>query len=132
LKAARAEVDPLVRAQAELHVLHHGGRLDSALQAGLSGLRAAPEDPWLLEQSAYIALSLGAGELAMDLGQRLREHMPPVEWPRLSWMLTEARALEQQRLAEARALKRSRTAVGAGLLACCLTLVFVGLSARGS
>ena len=69
--AAEAETDPLRRAQAKVHVLHHGGNLRGALAAALEGLETAPQDAWLLEQAAFVAVSVHEGPLALDLGRKL-------------------------------------------------------------
>lgn len=123
LAAARAGEDPLSRAQGELYVLHHAGALEAALEAGLAGLREAPGDTWLLERSAYIALSLGAGELSARLSEELRETLPASEWARHEWMLSEAQALESTRAEEAAALQRAQlVSAGVGLLAVALML----------
>jgi hypothetical protein len=58
LAVARAETDPLARAQGKLYVRHFAGDLDGALRAGAEGLASAPLDPWLNERMAYIELSL--------------------------------------------------------------------------
>lgn len=129
LEAARGESDALARSQAELHVLHHGGLLEEALEAGLGGLEGAPEDPWLLERTAYIALSLGTGELAVDLCEDLRRAQPQ-EWERHAWMMEEALSLRSQREGERKALGRARTLVGAGLLFSALLLLFGARGAR--
>jgi hypothetical protein len=127
LSAARSGQDPLTRAQGELYVLHHAGALESALQAGLRGLESAPKDPWLLERSAYIALSLGAGGLASGLSEELQAAVSPAEWSRHEWMLSEARSLESTRAAEADSLRRAQLVsalmgVGAVVLALILGL----------
>jgi len=96
------------RGQAQLYVLHHAGALNEALEAGLRGLDAAPDDAWLLDRCAYLAISLGAGSLARELCIRLEEHATPEAWEAAAWMLDEAEALEADRTAEALALSRAR------------------------
>ena len=125
LSAARSGEDLLSRAQGELYVLHHAGALEPALQAGLRGLEAAPGDPWLLERSAYIALSLGAGRLAAELSEELQAAVPPEDWARHEWMLSEARSLEGTRAAEESSLRRAQlvsSLVGVGAIALALVL----------
>ena len=117
LEAARGEPRALERAQAELHVLHHAGQLTEALEAGLAGLEATPRDPWLLERCAYVALSLGAGELALRLCEELREVDAPAAWEGHAWMLEEAERLVAQRERESTALMRARWTVALALLA---------------
>ena len=116
LGAARGEPRALERAQAELHVLHHSGQLTEALEAGLAGLQAAPGDPWLLERCAYVALSLGTGELALRLCEELREVDAPAAWEGHAWMLEEAEGLVAQRERESTALSRARWTVVLALL----------------
>ncbi len=105
VEVARAGDDPLQRAQGELYVLHRAGALEEALAAGLRGLDEAPDDAWTLEHTAYVALSLGAGDLAV----------------RLDWMRVEATRLAGQRRREQDAQRRARIAallgLGLGLLA---------------
>ena len=72
LSAADAELDPVRRAQARLFVLHHAGDLSGALEAGQAGLEVT-EDPWLLERSTYIALSLRAAARAGELHARFEK-----------------------------------------------------------
>ena len=63
--------DPLASIQAELWVRHHAGDLPGALRAGTDGLATHPDDPWLLERAAALALDLGAPERARSLAERL-------------------------------------------------------------
>ena len=116
LEAARGEPADLERAQAELYVLHHPRQLTEALEAGLRGLEATPGDPWLLERCAYVALSLGAGELALDLCGKLRAVESPAAWEGHAWMLEEAEGLVAQRERESTALSRARWTVALALL----------------
>jgi hypothetical protein len=124
LEAARAESQPLARAQAELYVLHQGGALEEALLAGLEGLETSPEDPWLLERSAYLALSLNAGSLAEELYLNLQQVTDEASWDLHEPRLGEARAIQERREAEALALTRARLGVIAVLLATLVPLLF--------
>jgi hypothetical protein len=108
LAAARKGEDPLSIAQGELYVLHHAGALSEALEAGLTGLEAAPEDPWLLEQCTDIALNLGAARIAGRLARELQEVVPESDLERASGYLEWAYALEVGQREEARALTRAR------------------------
>jgi len=121
VEAARAGAEPLQRAQGELYAFHRAGALEEALAAGLRGLDESPDDAWTLEQTAYVALSLGAGELAVRLVERLDNVLPAEEASRLDWMRAEARRLADQRLLEQAAQHRARLGallgLGLGLLA---------------
>lgn len=128
LEAARTTPDALERAQGELYVWHHAGALREALQAGLDGLRVAPLDPWLLDRCSYLALSLGAGELALSLTEDLQAATPPESWSEKAWMMDEARALAETRAAERRSLSRARLVSSGAVLAALLGLL---LASRG-
>jgi tetratricopeptide (TPR) repeat protein len=129
LQEARREPEERARAQAELHVLHHGGLLGEALEVGLEGLELAPPDPWLLQRCAYIALTLGAGELAVELCEELQRGFPET-WETHAWMLDEALDLRTQRLLEDRALARARAVVGLGVLFSLLGFFLVARPSR--
>ncbi len=132
LEAASAESEPLARAQAELYVLHQGGDLRRALRVGLEGLEDHPDDLWLLDQTAYLALSLGVGGLAEDLYLHLEELSSVDAWRRYEPLLQEARDVKSQHAATEAALSRSRSAVIAGVLALLspvLIAFFLGRSA---
>lgn len=58
LAAAEAETDPVRRVESVLYVRHQAGDLDGALEVGLRGAAIAPNDTWLLDRTAYVALSL--------------------------------------------------------------------------
>jgi len=120
LVSARGETRSLERSQALLHVLHHAGALEEALQAGRAGLERHPGDEWLLDRCAYLALSLGAGNLGRELSSRLGENAEPGSWQETnsSWMLGEIELLEENRGNQRRALSRSRWTVGLAALAC--------------
>ena len=117
LLAGQAESNSLARAQAELYVLHQGGALTEALEAGLRGLRVAPRDAWLLDRTAYIALSLGAGELAERLYIELQSIRTPEEWDASAPLLQEARTLIEVREAQGRSVSRARLVVGLAVIA---------------
>ena len=70
-RAAASEPDPVRHAQAMLYVRHHAGDLTAALKAGLLGLETAPRDLWLLERTAYLALSLRDEGIAREMVSRL-------------------------------------------------------------
>lgn len=121
IEAANAGEVPLQRAQGELYAYHRAGALEDALRAGLRGLEEAPKDTWTLEQTAYVALSLGAGELAVRLVERLDAALPAEERSRLDWMRAEALRLAEQRGLEGRAQRSARlwalVGLGVSLLA---------------
>lgn len=132
LEAAALEPDPLARAQAHVHVRHHGGDLRGALSAALAGLEAAPSDPWLLEQGAFVAVSLNEGALAMTLAERLvlglealhpagTEPGPRAALERAHGLREEARASHSRALERRASLRRAR-GVAFALLALCLAL----------
>lgn len=114
LEAARASESPLERAQAELYVLHRAGALDEALDAGLRALEVAPSDPWTLEETAYVALSLGEGALASRLLGRLAPQLDRAGAERTAWMGEEAERLAARRGEEQRALRLGRSVAAAG------------------
>ncbi len=58
--------DPLVSAQARLHVAWAGGDLVGALGEGERALERFPGDLYLLEQCSALALALGASERALE------------------------------------------------------------------
>ena len=69
LAAAEAEPDPVRRAEASLYVRHQAGDLDGALAIGLHGAELAPWDEWLLDRTAFVALSLrrpGPARLSLE------------------------------------------------------------------
>jgi tetratricopeptide (TPR) repeat protein len=105
--------DPLQAAQAQLHVYHYAGDLDSALAAGRAGLAIDPKEPWLLENTAYVAISLGLGQPALAWLERLEE-VRPGQAP--DWMLEEAQKLSENRSAEATASSRAKTVVWGALV----------------
>lgn len=61
---------PLERTQARVYVLAHAGQLRAALAETNAGIALGLDDPWLLERSCALAISLREPELAR---QRLRE-----------------------------------------------------------
>lgn len=132
LRAADRGADVVTIAQARLYVLHHAGALDEALEAGLLGLASAPEDTWLLDQCARLAMDLGASELATRLVSELSEALPASESERARSVLEDARALSDQRMAERSALRRSRIVTAALTLAAtimALIMIRTGLAA---
>lgn len=122
LAEARLETAQPDAAQAALHVWHHAGALEEALEAGLTGLDVNPDEPWLLDRCAYIAVSLGEGALALELCSRLQRCVDESSWQRSAWMLEEAELLAARGRAEARGLRRARWAVALFLA------LFLGLS----
>jgi hypothetical protein len=73
LASAEAEVDPVRRAEGVLYVRHQAGDLDGALEAGVRGAAIAPGDEWLLDRTAYVALTLGrpgAARVSLDALRR--------------------------------------------------------------
>lgn len=139
LEVANACDEPLQRAQARLFVLHHAGDLAGALTAGLDGLRAAPEDMWLLERSTTLALDLGATELALELLPRFEAQVGDLgqdgTWSAQAADLrsrTDARTIQIDRVR--RSLTRARTVAAlAGLMAlACLVWACSPRGARAS
>jgi tetratricopeptide (TPR) repeat protein len=127
LEAARRSESPLERAQAELYVLHRAGALDEALDAGLRALEVAPSDAWTLEETAYVALSLGEGALASRLLERLAPQLDPAGVGRTAWMGEEAGRLAARLEEEQRALRLGRSVAAAGAA---LALVVALLASR--
>lgn len=125
LEASQGELDPLARAQARTFVLHQAGDLRGALSAALAGLERSPTDPWLLDQGAYLAISLRSAELARELCARLGRAaesgtLAPEEVERYRRRAAEL-GLEAEKLlaleaGREAALLRARGTVGAGLL----------------
>ena len=136
-RAAESEADPVRRAQALLHVLHHAGDLGGAYRAGRAGLEAAPSDLWLLERTAHLALTLRASGEALDLVARFEralaasdtESARRADWERaLAEHRREAQSLAALDAATRAAALRARLVVGA---AGALTLwLFARLAAR--
>lgn len=98
-------------AQARLHVWHHAGALEEALAAGLEGLEAVPTDPWLLDRCAYLSISLGEGERALELCSRLRAATAEQGWEASAWMLEEAEQLAARGRDRTRGQRRARWTV---------------------
>jgi len=134
LRAAQVQADalsdPLERAQGRLYVQYAAGDLAGALRAGLEGLEHAPDDPWLLERCATLALQLRASTLANDCAERLAAHVAQAdagvqaEWqPRLASVRAEAAALAARQRARDAAQARAHwtLAVAGG----CLLLALV-------
>src|SRR5437762_8534190 len=79
LAAAEAEPDPLRRAEASLYVRHQAGDLDGALAIGLHGAEMAPRNEWLLDRTAFVALSLrrpGPARVSLDALRRALDADP--------------------------------------------------------
>lgn len=125
LAAARAEPDALLRSQAELYVFHQAGSLDEALAAGMAGLQGAPDNAWLLEQTAFVALTLGLGARAAGYLETL-EQVAPGQAP--EWMVEQAGELSEQRADEQQALERARRVALAVLAAAAVAIAY---GARG-
>jgi hypothetical protein len=132
--AVEAEPDALRRAQAELYVRHHAGDLVGALASGERGLDVAPDDAWLLERCAFIALTLRraptAAEHALALDRVLRT-APEAERVRFGAAAESAKAEASALVATAEAkrgaLTRARTLVGSVVL---VALVLAWAAAR--
>ena len=123
--------DELLSAQARMHVLHHGGDLPGALRAGREALERFPEDLWLLDQTAFVAGTLGDRVELDSLIERMqalaasqRVATQEVE-PVLARHRQVAESLGLRRAAKARSSRRSRwtvlalggaTLLGLGLL----------------
>ena len=121
-RAAEGETDPVRRSQALLHVLHHAGDLGGAYRAGRAGLESAPSDLWLLERTAYLALSLRAAADARELVERFERALAASElegqqredWARaLAEHRREARNLLELDAATRSAALRAQVVVGA-------------------
>jgi len=128
LAAAEAEADDLRRAQARVYVRHHAGDLEGALAAAEAGSGAHPDDPWLAERAAAIALSLRrAGAALAALGRLERIAAALAEPERTRW-LDAARAARSE--AEAVALAHARRDT-AGRSARVVSLGVAGLALVG-
>lgn len=103
-------------AQAALYVWHHAGALEEALEAGLEGLAVVPEDPWLLDRCAFVAISLGDGALALEVCSRLERILGAEAFRQAAWMREEAERLTAQAEAEKQGEARARWTVLAALL----------------
>jgi tetratricopeptide (TPR) repeat protein len=132
LRAAAESQAPLERAQGELYSYHRAGALEEALGAGLRALDAAPDDPWTLEETAYVALSLGEASLAASLLERLAAGQTPEERMRTAWMAEEAARALELRGAERRALERARLVVLSGTGLALVLLVAGAMGGRGA
>ncbi len=108
LEAAAREEDPLRRAQARVYVRHLAGDLPGALTDAHEGLELAPDDVWLLEQGAFVAVSLHEGEVAEHLATRLVEALARLEDE--GGAGTEALIQAEELLAEAQSLRASESA----------------------
>ena len=134
LSAARGETRSLERAQALLHVFHQAGALEEALEAGRKGLEDHPADPWLLDRCAYLALSLGAGDLARGYSVRLGADADPESSSArsASWMLVEIERLQENRRNEQRALRRARWTVFCAALLCVAAALRMAMGGIGT
>lgn len=128
-EAALAEPDPLRRAQAELYVRHHAGDLAGALASGERGLAATPDDAWLLERCAYIALTLRHAHKALEYARRLdlaTARGADADRTRFAAAaqsaLVEAQSLASSDAARRNALSRARVWVASALLGSLLLL----------
>jgi hypothetical protein len=135
LEAARAETDPLSRAQGTLYVRHWAGDLDGALRAGAEGLARAPDDPWLNERMAYVELSLRRPRAALgyvDALERAASTAPESE--RARWLeiargyRNEAEDLARGLVRRQRSLVRARVTslVVLGGAAACIAFLALG------
>lgn len=131
------EPDPLRRAQNAVWVRHVAGDLHGALDAGLAELKAHAKDPFLLEQSAFIALSLRKSELAAELVGRLATTTTSGELsaddvarysPRVALLEEDLRAQTATVDARRRALHLARGVVLGALGAVALLTVFLAWS----
>ena len=114
--------DALDRARASVYVRHQGGDLAGALSAAEAGLASAPADPWLLEQCAYVAISLRDVERAERSVQRLEQAVRASKEPEASRLASVAAdlALQTRTLAgvanaRERAMRRATITVFTGI-----------------
>lgn len=139
LEALADEPDPLRRVQTEVWVLHQSGDLEGALAAALRALDSAPppEDAWLLEQAAWIAVTLHRGPLARRLAERRLALLeasgaPPETLAAARSLLREARTLEQSDRAASQAVRRAQRTSLALLAALLLALLTPAALRRNS
>ncbi len=131
--------DALLADQGRLYVRYHAGDLSAAFEAGLAGLERHPEDLWLLERSARLALDLSAAGHASELAGRLRAATRAAELDaagQAAWLETadEYERLAQEHLtrlsARDAALGRARTVVWVVAACASALLVLLLLSGR--
>ena len=118
---AEKERDPVRKAQAVLYVRHQAGDLGGALRAGLAGLETAPNDAWLLERTAYLALSLRDPDLSRSLVGRLDRALESANLEadeRARWETLAAARREEAAALDAAAARRSDAARLARVVAC--------------
>lgn len=130
LERADAFEDRVLASQARLWILYSAGDLRGGLAAGLAGLRAAPEDAWLLEQSADLAGNLAAAELMAELVARL-EQVPAPPADRLDILRERADGLVASAAARSVAMRRARaTVIGFAILSLLATALLARRGAR--
>ncbi|MFN0245103.1 MAG: hypothetical protein ACKVWV_19645 [Planctomycetota bacterium] len=113
---------PLERTQARVYVLAHAGQLRAALAETNGGIALGLHDPWLLERSCALAISLREPELAQ---QRIRELSRFVERQDGGGTWGPAVAEHEPRLAEL--VERRRALSGASVRARTCVAVLGGL-----
>ncbi|MFT4542189.1 MAG: hypothetical protein ACI841_001441 [Planctomycetota bacterium] len=134
LQQASKIEDALLSAQSRLHVLHHGGDLPAAFRCGATALKQFPGDLYLLDQTAFIAGTLGdSRELALLLDQvRSLRGQAEVNADELERVLSSHSAVDEtlhgKVLASEQSSRRARILV---LSLGGLALVALGILARG-
>ncbi len=136
LVAASQEADPLRRRQAAVHTRHHAGDLRGALSEAAAGLAEAPGDPWLLEQAAFLAVSLNEGPRGLAWAEDLvgvveaRGGADDPALARVRDLRAQARAAAERSVARGQALGRARTVAGLGLVGALLALTWLARPLR--
>lgn len=128
-RAASGLPEGVERSQALVYVHYQAGDLAGALGAARTGLLAHPEDAYLLEQAARLALDLGEPDMALGWTQELERLAVDGDGREKAGVLgAEARSGLLLREGTAKALGRARLAVILGAL---LALLGAALSLGG-
>ena len=137
LVAAAQDSDPVRRRQAAVHTRHHAGDLRGALNEAAAGLAEVPGDPWLLEQAAFLAVSLNEGPRALVWAEELvqvvetRAGSDDVARARARDLRDQAREAAERTIERGVALGRAKTVAGLGLLGALLALTWFSRPLRG-
>lgn len=137
LVAAAQEPDPLRRRQAAIHARHHAGDLRGALAEAAAGLVESPGDPWLLEQAAFLAVSLNEGPRALAWAEELVAGLEARGGPdgpglaRARDLHLQARAATERSVSRGVALQRARAVAATCLLGALVALAWLARPIRG-